>query len=259
MRQMADIFDVKKSETVGLAKKIIKDKDAREKTILYAGMVVNYFFVIFQLYGGILYKSVWFTALGVYYAVLTSVRLYIGVSSKKRGGEAWKVFRMSGWALTIANIALVVMISVMVAAPGVAIHGYSLLMAVGVTVWTVYLMISAVIGIVRHWKEENTIALAANSVQLIGAVVSILLLQTAMIASYGTLVIEKTRGALEHAGQITRVPTEVGDLINNLVQIFVVSNRITGVLVAVVVLGITVYMIVKGSREYKKSLLEKNT
>lgn len=250
---MANIFDVKKSETVSLAKKIVKDKDIRDRALLYAGTAVNYFFVIFQLYGGIKYKSVWFAALGVYYAVLTSVRLYIGISRKKRGAAAWRVFRVSGWALTLANIALVAMISVMVASPSVAIHGYSPLMAVGVTLWTVYLLVSAIVGIVRQWKNNNPVALAGNSVQLIGAVVSVLMLQTAMIASYGTQAIEDAKNTLAQIGDVAKVPTEVNEIINEMIQVFVASNRITGILVAVMVLGITVYIIVKGSREYRKS------
>ena len=90
------LFDFKKSKVLSLAKKAIKDKDTREKAILYASTAVNYFFVAFQLYGGIRYESVWFTALGVYYAVLISVNLYVGLSHEKQGREAWKIFRISG-------------------------------------------------------------------------------------------------------------------------------------------------------------------
>lgn len=249
---MTNIFDVKESEAVGLAKKIIKEKDTREKAILYVSTVVNYFFVVFQLYGGIRYKSVWFTALGVYYAILTSVNLYIGLSRKKQGKEAWKVFRISGWMLVLANLALVVMISVMVATPAVAIQNYSPVMAAGVTVWTVYLLISAIVGMIKQWKKKNVVALAGNSVQLIGAAVSVLMLQTSMIAGYGTRAIEDAKNALEQIGGVAKVPAEVGNVVDEMIQMFVASNRITGIIVAIVVLGITIYMIVKGGREYRK-------
>lgn len=245
-------FDVKKSEAVALTKKIVKDKDTREKVILYVSTVVNYFFVIFQLYGGIRYKSVWFAALGAYYAVITSVSLYIGLSRKKQGREAWRVFKTSGWVLALANLALIAIISVMIAAPGVAINNYSPVMAAGVTVWTFYLLISAVIGIVKHWKEKNAIALAENNVQLIGAAVSVLMLQTAMIASYGTQVIEEAKQALGQVGGAVSIPAGAEKMADEIIQVFVVSNRVTGVLVIIAVLAITVYMIVKGSREYRK-------
>lgn len=247
-----NLFDVKKSEAVALVKRIIKDKDTGEKAILCVSTVVNYFFVVFQLYGGIRYKSAWFTALGVYYAVITSVSLYIRLSRKKQGREVWRVLKVSGWVLALANLALVTMISMMIASPGVAIHNYSSVMAAGVTIWTFYLLISAAVGIVRHWKEKNAIALAENNVQLIGAVVSVLMLQTAMIASYGTQAMEEAKNTLEQMGGIVNVPTEVARATDDLIQIFVTSNRVTGVLVIVVVLAITVYMIVKGGREYGK-------
>lgn len=249
---MANIFNVKSSKTVALTKKIIKEKGTRDRAILYAGTAVNYFFVAFQLYGAIRYKSMWFTALSVYYAALTSVRLYIGLSSKKQGSETWKVFRASGWALILANLALVVMISVMMAMPAVAAYGYSPIMAAGVTVWTFYLVISAIVGIVKQWKKKNPIALAGNAVQLIGAVVSVLMLQTAMIASYGTQVIEETKATLAQMGDVV-VLDEISLLADDLVETFVASNRITGMIVLVAVVVITVYMIVKGSLEYRKA------
>ena len=247
------IFDIRKSEAVSLLKKIKEDKKVRDKAILYASTAVNYFFVIFQLYGGIRYRSAWFIALGVYYAVLTSVTLYVGLSKNKSGPEAWKVFRTSGWALTVANLALIVMIFVMVAVPSIAIHGYSTAMAVIVTIWAFYLLISAVVGIVKHWKRRDVIAIAENGLQLIGAVVSVLMLQTAMIASYSTQVVEKTERVLSQVSDVVGTPTEVNDAVNTVIQTFVVSNRITGIMVAIMVLSITIYMIVKGSREYKKS------
>lgn len=246
------LFDFKKSKVLSLAKKAIKDKDTREKAILYASTAVNYFFVAFQLYGGIRYESVWFTALGVYYAVLTSVNLYVGLSHEKQGREAWKVFQISGWALTLANLALIAIISIMIATPGVAVRNYSPIIAVGVTFWTFYLLISAAIGIVKQWRKKNVIAMAENSIQLIGATVSVLMLQTAMIASYGAQAIEEARKALEGVSGIASASAEMEKAIDDLIQIFITSNRITGVLVIVVVLAITVYMIVKGSREYKK-------
>lgn len=83
-----NLFNVKKSKSIFLAKKAIKDKDTRERVILYASTAVNYFFVIFQLYGGIRYGFAWFAALGVYYAVLTSINLYIGLSCKKERAQS---------------------------------------------------------------------------------------------------------------------------------------------------------------------------
>ena len=184
--------------------------------------------------------------------MLTSVNLYVGLSHEKQGREAWKVFRISGWTLTLANLALIAIISIMIATPGVAVRNYSPIIAVSVTFWTFYLLISAVIGIVKQWRKKNVIAMAENSIQLIGATVSILMLQTSMIASYGAQAIGEARKALEEASGIASASAEIEKAIDDLIQIFITSNRITGVLVIVVVLAITVYMIVKGSREYKK-------
>ena len=250
---MTDLLNIKKSKAAKLAKRIIKDKGTRERAVLYVSTAVNYFFVLFQLYGGVRYKSAWFTALGVYYGVLTSANLYIELSRDKRGSEAWKVLKASGWVLILANLSLIVIISTMIAMPTVALHDYSTVMAIGVTVWTFYLLIAAIVGIVKERHKKNAIAMAGNTVRLIGAVVSVLMLQTAMIASYGVDIIEQAKKTIDQVESIAGVPAELEAMTDNLIRTFVESNRITGMLVLIIVAVITLYMIIKGSIEHKRS------
>ena len=245
-------FDIKKSKFLALFKKIRSNRDYRDKAVLCISTTVNYFFAGFQLYGGIRYRSAWFTALGVYYAVLTSVRLYLGLSKAKRGRNAWKVFHFSGLALVIANLALIIMISIMIAEPSITTYGYSTIITAGVVFWTFYLLVSAVVATVRKKGEHDAVTLAGSIVQFVGAAVSILMLQTAMIASYGTQVLANTEAALQQVEEAVNLPTEVNLVTNELMETFVVSNRITGIVVGLIVLVATTYMIVKGRREYRR-------
>ena len=247
-----NFFDIKKSKFLALFKKIKSNRDYRDNAILCISTAVNYFFAEFQLYGGIRYRSAWFAALGVYYAVLTSVKLYLGLSKDKRGHNAWKVFHFSGLALVIANFALIVMISIMIATPSITTYGYSTVIAAGVVFWTFYLLISAVVVMVRKKGEHDAITLAGNIVQFVGAAVSILMLQTAMIASYGAQVLANTEAALQQVEEVVNLPTEVNLVTNELMETFVVSNRITGIAVGLIVLAATTYMIVKGRGEYRR-------
>ena len=57
-------------------KKYKSDEAFRYEVGLYSGAISSLFFAIVQLYGGIRYGSIWFTAFAVYYAVLTFVKFY---------------------------------------------------------------------------------------------------------------------------------------------------------------------------------------
>ena len=58
--------------------------------------------------------------------------------------------------------------------------------------------------------------------------------------------------ALQQVEEAVNLPTEVNLVTNELVEAFVVSNRITGIVVGLIVLAVTIYMIVKGRREYRR-------
>ena len=69
--------------TKDLIKRYKSDELFRNKINLYNGAVTSLIFVGLQLYGGLKYRSPWFTALGVYYAALTIVKFYLARSIGK--------------------------------------------------------------------------------------------------------------------------------------------------------------------------------
>ena len=98
-----------------LIKRFKSDEKLRYKIGFYSGAFGNLVLAVIQIYGGIKSQSVWFIALAVYYAVLAIINLFIGLSVNKKGKDAWRAFRTVGFILTIFNIALIVMISIMIA------------------------------------------------------------------------------------------------------------------------------------------------
>ena len=230
------------------------DAKFREQVGLYAGAATNLVFVIIQLYGGIKYQSVWFTALAIYNAVLAIVKFYIGKSIHKKGKEGWKTFRIVGYIMTILNIALIVIISIMIAEPSIAIHKYGLDIAIVIAIWTFISTGITIYEVVKTHKKNEPVAIASRLVQLVTSVVSILMLQTALIASITTTEIEKAKETIEQVGTATNVPTEITTLTTNLFQDLATSNAITGGIVAVFAGLVTLYMIIRGTIEKKKTL-----
>lgn len=235
-----------------LVKKYKSDEDFRNKIGLYSGAGTSLVFALVQLYGGIRYQSTWFTAFAVYYIVLAVVKFYLARSVGKKGKSGWKVFRTAGLVMTVLNLALVVMISILIANPSIALHKYSAVITAVTAVWTLGSAALTVYDAIKTWKKNDPVALADRLVQLITATVSILILQTSLIASITTPEIETATSYIEEFGSIAMVPEEISGWFTDLFQKLATSNSITGVLVGVFSSGMTVYMIAKGTAEGKK-------
>lgn len=235
-----------------IIKKYKTDEKFRNRVGLYGGASINLAFVAIQFYGGIKYQSVWFTALAIYYAVLSIVKFYIGASINRKGKAGWTTFRIAGFIMMILNIALIVMISIMINNPSIAIHKYSPLITVVIAIWTFGSTGIAIHEVMEAHKKKNPVPLASRLVQLITAVVSVLMLQTAMVASISTPQIELATNTIEQFGSMANTPIEVSELITELFQDLAASNIITGTVVAVMASGITLYMIIRGTVEGKK-------
>lgn len=228
------------------------DEMFRNRISLYFGATINAFFVGTGLYSGIRYHSVWFTALAVYYAVLTAVKIYIGLSYDKKGKDAWRSLSIVGTVLVILNIALLVMISIMIANPSIALHEYGTAETIIVGIWAFYLLVSAAVGVFKQWKEKDVMSFANKIVSLLGALVSVLMFQTAMIATYSGQLLSKVYGIIDDVSLRLNAPAEIGDTLHETLQMFVASNRITGVIIGVLTMFITGFIIVKGVDGWKK-------
>ncbi|MBR3252934.1 hypothetical protein IKF84_02585 [Candidatus Saccharibacteria bacterium] len=263
--------------------KLKREEDFRAEMKLYGGAIFNLFFAGTMFYSGIRYQSAWFIALGIYYAVLTIVKFYIGISSRWRGSKKkWRVLRNSGIVMTVMNLALVVMIAIMVADPSIALHGYSKVVAIMMAGWSIYLFVTSIRGLLLIRGKRDPWLIARWDIRFIAALVSVLMLQTALTASFGTgsgedllgdmadieiEVIDVGKEATEGIEEATGVPIWSGvvekvlpdeeitrdKIVNDqTMEVLMEANRITGVVVGSIVLGLTIYMIVRGHREEKR-------
>ncbi|MBR3052262.1 hypothetical protein IKG60_01415 [Candidatus Saccharibacteria bacterium] len=223
----------------------------RNKVNLYSGAVTNLGFVGVQLYGGIRYQSVWFTSLAVYYALLSAVKFYIGLSTNRKGKKAWRTFQTTGVVMLFLNLVLITMVSMMIANPKLALHEYSAILAIVTAFWAVGAAGMAIYGVVSVYKKRNPVALADRLVGLITAAVSVLMLQTSLVASVNGNEIEKGREYIEQFGAVARVPAEMTEILSETTQELATSNTVTGVLVVVFAGGVTWYMIIRGAIEEK--------
>lgn len=172
----------------------LTDTAFRGSVGIYQGLAVNVFYMIFRIVAGLRYASVWFISMAVYYLVLGGLRAYLIVSYRRYGagapnrgqdaaGEA-RCYRRTAWLLFLLNIPMGGMIVLMVytnsgfAYPGSIIYLSAL--------YTFYTMITSVLNLVKFRRAGSPILSAAKVLNFVSAMMSILGLQTAMIARFSS-------------------------------------------------------------------------
>ena len=162
----------------------VNDLAFRGSVSIYQGMTVNFLYVLFRIVVGIQYASVWFISMAVYYLVLGVLRLSLILSYRHRNEiDELRCYRRTARLLFVLNIPMGGMIMLMVLTnSGYSYPGYVIYIS---AMYTFYTMISSVINLVRFRKLGSPILSAAKVLNFIAALMSVLGLQTAMIAQFG--------------------------------------------------------------------------
>ena len=157
----------------------------RGSVSLYQGMTVNFLYVVFRTVVGICYASVWFLSMAVYYLMLACLRLSLILSYHHRDcGDELRCYRRTAWLLFLLNLPMGGMILLMVLTnAGYSYPGYVIYLS---AMYTFYTTVTSVINLIRFRKLGSPILSAAKVLNFIAALMSILGLQTAMIAQFST-------------------------------------------------------------------------
>ena len=224
---------MKKLRSTAIGERFFSDIRFRSDISLYQGLVINLLYIAMKMFSGIYYRSVWFIALALYYILLAVMRFMLLRRGKKKISrppalEEMYRYRLCGIMLLLMNLALAGIVIFMVQQnrgfdyPGLLIY----LMAL----YSFYSVIIAVINLVKFRKHGSPIMSAAKAINLVAATVSILSLETAMVARFGS-----------DATEFRQVMTAS-----------------TGGGVCIIVLGMAVFMIWKSTRQIKKFHLFKH-
>ena len=179
---------VEKVRSTKLGGKILDDVRFRTELSLYWGLLINFLYIGMKLFSGIHYRSLWFVALAGYYILLAVMRFILLHRGKKRTEKLSKEseikrYRMCGITLLIMNFALVGIVIFMVYQnkgfdyPGLLIYAMA--------AYSFYSIIIAVVNLVKFRKHGSPLLSAAKVINLVAAMVSILSLETAMLAQFG--------------------------------------------------------------------------
>ena len=210
----------------------LTDIPFRAHVSLYVSLGINLLFVVMKLYYGIRYRSVWFGTLAVYYSLLAGMRFLLlrhvnRNSIGKNFVSELRQYRLCGVILLLMNIALLgVVILVVIGNKGFSYEGYLIYV---VAMYAFYNIITAVIDIIKYRRLQSPVLSASKAIKLAAALVSMLALETAMLAQFG-----------EGSGE----------------QFRLIMTALTGCGVCLLVLATAVVMLYQSSRQLK--LLKNN-
>lgn len=217
---------VRKMMDIPLVNRYIKEDLFRAEAALYQGFFINILYAGIKMFSGILYSSVWFVTLAVYYILLAVMRAsllhYVRRSGKSKASE-WRRYRLCGIILLLMNIALAGIVILVVHQnsgfeyPGMLIYVMAM--------YAFYAAITAVRNAVKFRRYGSPVMSAAKVINLTAALVSMLSLETAMLTQFGAADDPMFR------------------------QIMTAS---TGAGISVIVLGMAVFMIVRSTKQLKQ-------
>ena len=183
-----EIALLKKIRSTPLGNRLLGDAVFRSEITLHGGLFVNLLYVVLNLFSGIRYRSAWFVALACYYALLSAMRaVLVRYVHRKPVGQdipaEFRRYRACGIILLLMNQALVGILLYMVTQN----RGFSYpgLMIYAMAMYTFYITISAIINVIKYRRQGSPVMSAAKVISLTAALVSMLSLETAMIAQFG--------------------------------------------------------------------------
>lgn len=202
----------------------LNDTLLRVQISLYGSLFINVAYALFQLGLGFRHASVWYYALAGYYGLLAVMRFVLLKETRKSSPGSdmfmeYLIYRFCGILLLVMNLALSVIVTyIVVMNRGFTHHPVT---TIAMAVYTFGTLIKAIINVVKYRKYNSPVFSASKAVSLVAASVSVLTLETAMLAAFGA----------EHDAVFRQIITGV-----------------TGMAVCVFVLGLAIYMIVRSTK-----------
>ena len=172
---------------VNYKNKIYKNKyikryfiDIRYKNLINLSIssTINLCFILINFINGVSSKSFWFISISLYYFILTIVKIILFTDLKNHNNK----YRNIGYFILLLNIVLVIMIVQLVRTKVPTINNEYLVYLNAI--YSFYLIISAVINVIKYRKLNNTLLSYVKIINLLAASFSILMLQTTMISTF---------------------------------------------------------------------------
>lgn len=210
------------------------DHKFKTHVTLYRNLAVNILYIGVNIVSGFLYNTAWFFVLAFYYTILAVMRFLLvrfvnGVGIGENRFRELRRSRLCGYILLTVNLALSgAVLMILYQNKGYEYHGILIYV---MAAYTFYVTTVAIVNLVKYRKLGSPVMSMTKIISMAAALVSMLSLETAMFSEFGK------------------------DMSNENKKIFIM---LTGAGVSIVIITMSVYSIVKNSKEIKK-IMENDT
>ena len=211
-----------------VGERLMTDMKFRTHVSLYSSLIVNLMYVALNIVSGIIYHTAWFFVLAFYYIILAVMRFLLVrfVNRVGIGTNRFKELRRSrlcGYILLTVNLALSgAVLMILYQNKGFEYNGILIYVMAS---YTFYITTVAIVNLVKYRKLGSPVMSMTKIISMAAALVSMLSLETAMFSQFGK------------------------DMSTENKQIFIM---LTGAGVSIIIVVMSVYSIVKNSKEIKQ-------
>ena len=169
-----------------LGNRYMTDVSFKVRVSLYNSLAINLLYSAFKLIAGIYYSSVWWGAIAFYYMVLSLIRFLLlrYMNSKKDIHllSEYRRYRLCGILMVLLNLALSGIVVQMVWQNKA--YAYPEIILITIATYTFYMVTVSIIDLVKYRKFKSPVMSASKAIRFAAALVSVLNLETAMLAQY---------------------------------------------------------------------------
>lgn len=176
-----------------LTARIVNDYSFRTVVFTYTSFALNISFAMAKGLAGLLSYSWWLISLSAYYLVLCISKLLLLRSSHKLAGlespclrkqKEWKTYRICGILFLVMTLVLMGIVALIISEGNEFTYDDTLIFVVAM--YDFYCLTASIVYMIRTRKQHTPIIVAIKTIGLASALVSMLSLQTAMFAAFGT-------------------------------------------------------------------------
>lgn len=210
------------------AHRYLTDAGYKTHISLSVSLGINLIYVLSNAVSAVLYQTNWFAIFSIYYGIMAVMRfLLVRYVEKKQIGENYleelKRARICAYILMTVNLILSGVVLMMIYYNR-GFHYQGVFIYV-MAAYTFYVTMAAIMDLVKYRKYKSPIMSVSKIIKFAASLFSMLFLETAMFSQFGQDTPEQTKRMMIMA---------------------------TGAGICVIVVGMSMYMIVRSSREIKE-------
>lgn len=218
---------IKLFRNIKIVQKYYNDHRFRINVSLYSSLLMNVSYGVLQLFLGIYYKTFIYYSIFIYYVILALIRYYLVIFTKKYSTDEnikleLKRYRFCGYILLLINISLSIIIFMNIYSSKKIIHHPIVVIAMAAYTFTTFTF--AIINLIKYRKYKSPVYMASKIIALIATGVSMFLLECTMLTTFGN---------------------------SNDYNLNTVIKIITGGVMSILIIFISIYMIIVSNRKMK--------